>query len=70
MPKKSHKRQRRPLFAPAWTVGALADVLNIDPKVVYAARRAGELGPFFKIGMQSFVTTEDVIRWIKSHKRG
>lgn len=66
----SHARQPRPLFAPAWTVATLAGALSLDPKVLYAAKAAGSLGPFYKIGVRSYVTTEDVVRWIKSHKKG
>lgn len=64
---KSHKRQRRPLMPPAWTINALCDALGIDRKIAYAARRSGELGPFHRIGQRSFVLTENVVAWIKSH---
>jgi hypothetical protein len=52
---------------PALTINSLCDALGIDRKVAYEARRSGELGPFYRIGMRSFVLTESVIRWIKSH---
>lgn len=66
----SHKRQPRPIFPPAFTVKALADSLGIRRAVIDDAKRDGALGPFFKIGVRSFVCTEDVVRWIRSQKRG
>lgn len=66
---KSHKRQSRPIFPPAWTVAGLSAALGIKRTVIDEARRSGELGPFYKIGLRSFVLTESVISWIKSHRR-
>lgn len=67
MPKS---RQRRPIFPPAWTIKGLCDTLSIDRTIAYAAKSNGELGPFYRIGVRKYVTTEDVIRWIKSHPKG
>ena len=58
---KSHKRQRRPLMPPAFTINSLCDALGIDRKIAYAAQRSGELGPFYRIGLRSFVLKERVI---------
>lgn len=67
---KSHKRQGRPIMPPAWTINSLCDALGMDRAIAYAAKRADELGPFYRIGVRKYVTTEDVIRWIKSHPKG
>lgn len=64
------KREHRPLMPPAWTIHMLCDALGIDRTIAYAAKRAGELGPFYRIGLRKYVTTEDVIRWIKSQPKG
>jgi excisionase family DNA binding protein len=64
----SHKRQRRPLFPPAFTVKGLADALHVDRNVIYEAIRAGELIAY-QIGSRRFIVTENIVSWIKSHKR-
>lgn len=64
----SHKRQRRPLFPPAFTVKSLADALHIDRGVVYCALRTGDLIAF-KVGSRNFILTENIVEWIKSHKK-
>lgn len=64
----THARQRRPLFAPAWQVKSLADALHIDRNVIYEALRVGDLVAY-RIGTRNFITTDDVVAWIKSHRR-
>jgi hypothetical protein len=46
---------------PAFTINSLCDALGIDRKIAYAAQRSGELGPFYRIGLRSFVLKERVI---------
>ena len=70
---KTHKRQKRPLLPPAWTVNGLCDALGIKRELVYAALRSGDLVSH-KIGVRRFILTGSadepgsVINWIKSHR--
>jgi predicted site-specific integrase-resolvase len=54
-------RQRRPIMPVAMTVRLVAESLGIDRNVVYAAVRAGELGPVYQKGVRRVILTGDVI---------
>ncbi len=59
-------RMKRPIAPPAMTVALIAECLGIDRHVVYAAIKAGELGPVYQKGVRRVILTSDVIAWIKT----
>lgn len=71
----SHKRQRRPLFPPAWTVKSLADALRVDRGVIYAALKIGDLIAYRITGKRAVILTGSadepgtVVHWIKQHRK-
>lgn len=62
------RRQPRPLFPIAWTALALADSLGVHRRVILDALRTGELIAH-RIGVRRFILTEDVVKWIRNHRK-
>lgn len=59
-------RQRRPIMPVAMNVALIAESIGIRRADVYAAIKAGELGPVYRKGVRRLILTSDVIAWIRT----